>query len=62
MVFRAVASSVVCFAVVPFPFRSRPATPAVRGRVLIGGLPSRRVCAFFNCIFFAFFWFHNQTV
>ena len=48
MVFLAVAPSlVVSFAVVPFPFRPSPVTPAVRGRVLIGGTPCR-VCVSFN--------------
>ena len=51
MVLLAVApSSVVCFGVVRFPFRPPPpATPAARGRVLIGGLPSYGVCVSFDC-------------
>ena len=51
MIFLAIAtSSAVCFAVVLFPFRPPPpATPAVRGRVLIGGLPYSSVCVSFSC-------------
>ena len=44
MVFLAIVpSSVVSFAAVPFAFRRPPATPAVRGGDLIGGLPYYRV-------------------
>ena len=51
MVFLAIVpSSVVSFAAVPFAFRRPPATPAVRGGDLIGGLPYYRVCVSFNCL------------
>ena len=63
MVFLAIApSSEICFAVVPFPFRpTPPATPAVCGRFLIGGLLITG-SAFPSISFLRVTWLHTQAV